>query len=50
MKNHPRDWIAWMVAVAIVVVAAVELMSNASAAHPSRAAETGWLTPPIERV
>lgn len=49
MKTYPRDWIAWMVAAAIVVVAVVELISNATAAHPSRTAETGWTTPAIER-
>lgn len=49
MKSYPRDWIAWMVVAAIIVVAAVELVSAASAAHPSRAAESGWTTPVVER-
>ena len=31
MKSYPRDWIAWMVAAAIVVVIAVELISAATA-------------------
>jgi hypothetical protein len=50
MKSYPRDWIAWMVVAAIVVVAAVELMSTATATPTSRTAETGWTTPAVERV
>ena len=48
MKSYPRDWIAWMVAAAIVVVAVVELISGVSAAQTSRVAEDGWATPATE--
>ncbi len=48
MKSYPRDWIAWMVVAAIVVVAVVELISTAT--PTSRTAETGWITPAVERV
>ncbi len=50
MTSYPRDWIAWMVAAAIVVVAVVELISTATATPTSRTAETGWITPAVERV
>jgi hypothetical protein len=49
MKSYPRDWIAWMVVAAIIVVAAVELVSAASATQVSRVAEEGWKTPAVER-
>jgi hypothetical protein len=49
MKSYPRDWIAWMVVAAIIVVAAVELIAAASATEPSRTAEQGWITPAVER-
>lgn len=42
MRGYPRDWIAWMVAAAIVVVAMVELISVATATPTSRIAEDGW--------
>ena len=48
MKNYPRDWIAWTVAAAIIVVAVVELISTATATEPSRTAEQGWTTPAVE--
>lgn len=41
MSRHPRDWIAWSVAVAIVIVAAVELFSTAHASRVSSIAEDG---------
>jgi hypothetical protein len=50
MKSYPRDWIAWMVVAAILVVAVVELMSAATATPTSRTAEDGWTTPAVERV
>jgi hypothetical protein len=50
MRSYPRDWIAWMVVAAIIVVAAVEIVSAASATQPSRTAEEGWTTPAVERV
>lgn len=49
MKSYPRDWIAWMVVAAIIVVAAVELVASASATQTSRTAEQGWTTPAVER-
>lgn len=48
MKSYPRDWIAWMVAAAIIVVAVVELMSAATAQEPARTAEETWTTPAAE--
>ncbi len=42
MKSYPRDWIAWMVAAAIVVVIAVELISAATATPTTRLAEDSW--------
>jgi uncharacterized integral membrane protein len=50
MKNHPRDWIAWMVAAAIIVVLTVELMSNATAKQSPRLAGEDWSTPAAVRV
>ncbi len=48
MKSYPRDWIAWMVAAAIVVVAVVELVATATAHEPARTAEETWKTPAAE--
>ena len=50
MRSYPRDWIAWMLVAAIIVVAAVELVAAASATQTSRTAEDCWTTPAVERV
>ena len=47
MKNYPRDWIAWTVAAAIIVVAVVELVTTAR--EPARTAQEAWTTPAAER-
>ena len=49
MKNYPRDWIAWTVAAAIIVVAVVELVATATAREPARTAQEAWTTPAAER-
>jgi hypothetical protein len=48
MKSYPRDWIAWMVAAAIVVVAVVELVATATAHEPARTAEETWTTQAVD--
>jgi hypothetical protein len=46
MKTHPRDLIAWMLAAAIVVVAAVEFMPGAHAQMHEHLAATAKSAPP----
>lgn len=41
MKSYPRDWIAWSIVAAIVVVATVTLVSTVHAARVSSVAEDG---------
>lgn len=41
MKSYPRDWIAWSVVAAIVIVATVTLVSTVHAARISSVAEDG---------
>lgn len=43
MKSYPRDWIAWSVVAAIVIVATVTLVSTVHAARVSSVAEDGRL-------
>ncbi len=41
MKSYPRDWIAWSIVAAIVIVATVTLISTVSATRASSLAEDG---------
>jgi|CXWL01.1.fsa_nt_gi hypothetical protein len=41
MKSYPRDWIAWSIVAAILIVATVELISTVHATRVSSVAEDG---------
>lgn len=41
MKSYPRDWIAWSIVAALLIVATVELISTVTAAPASTVAEDG---------
>jgi hypothetical protein len=41
MKSYPRDWIAWSIVAALVIVATVEIFSTVHATRVSSVAEDG---------
>jgi hypothetical protein len=41
MRSYPRDWIAWSIVAALLIVATVELVTTATASGVSSVAEDG---------